>query len=266
MPQPTFFTKLFTWAFPAPDDTADGTFERFRFMNYSVLLLLGIPIMLIFGVYHLRQHNELLSLLILLSAFSLIGGWLLTRKGQLRNLVYNYNNLTFIILLAYMLIIGGEGGSKILWFYTFPLICHFMLGKKFGLFWNSCAFILILTIFYAPIEHKLIYPYLPEFKLRFVVTYVTVSIFSCWFEALLNNYRTKMFNQNQTLKQALDEVKTLQGLLPICCYCHKICDEQGFWDQLEGYIQNRTDAKFSHGICPECAEEELPSRQVKAAL
>ncbi len=50
------------------------------------------------------------------------------------------------------------------------------------------------------------------------------------------------------------EVKQLQGLLPICSYCKKIRDENNTWQPMEGYIAHRTDAKFSHGFCPECYE------------
>ena len=56
------------------------------------------------------------------------------------------------------------------------------------------------------------------------------------------------------LEQAMTEIKQLSGLLPICSYCKKIRDDQNYWHQLERYIATRTDAKFSHGICPDCYE------------
>lgn len=69
------------------------------------------------------------------------------------------------------------------------------------------------------------------------------------------------------LEEALSEVKVLTGLLPICAWCKKIRDDTGYWDQIESYIQSRTDAKFTHGICPDCARnlqtqhEELMARR-----
>ena len=57
------------------------------------------------------------------------------------------------------------------------------------------------------------------------------------------------------LQYALDNVKTLQGLIPICASCKKIRDDKGFWNQVEGYISQHTDAKFTHGICPDCAKK-----------
>lgn len=59
------------------------------------------------------------------------------------------------------------------------------------------------------------------------------------------------------LRRALQEIKTLRGLIPICSYCKKIRDDAGFWQQLEQYLQRHTDAQFTHGICPECLDEQL---------
>ena len=55
--------------------------------------------------------------------------------------------------------------------------------------------------------------------------------------------------------QALSEVKTLSGFLPICAQCKKIRDDDGYYQQIEKYISERSDARFTHGICPSCAEE-----------
>ena len=57
------------------------------------------------------------------------------------------------------------------------------------------------------------------------------------------------------IKEALASVKTLSGLLPICANCKKIRNDKGYWDQIEGYIQKHSEAQFTHGICPECAEK-----------
>ncbi len=56
------------------------------------------------------------------------------------------------------------------------------------------------------------------------------------------------------LQEALDKVTALSGLLPICANCKKIRDDKGYWNQIESYIEKHSEALFSHGICPECAE------------
>ena len=62
----------------------------------------------------------------------------------------------------------------------------------------------------------------------------------------------------QELQNALSEVKTLQGLIPICTTCKKIRDDKGYWNQIESYIEDHSDAEFTHGICPDCAQKLYP--------
>ncbi len=57
------------------------------------------------------------------------------------------------------------------------------------------------------------------------------------------------------LQEALAKVKVLKGLLPICAWCKKIRDDKGYWQQIEAYISDRSEADFSHAICPECANK-----------
>jgi len=60
------------------------------------------------------------------------------------------------------------------------------------------------------------------------------------------------------LQKAISEVKTLSGLLPICASCKKIRDDKGYWNQIEAYIREHSQAEFSHSICPECAKKLYP--------
>ncbi|HEX9080909.1 MAG TPA: GAF domain-containing protein, partial [Holophagaceae bacterium] len=59
---------------------------------------------------------------------------------------------------------------------------------------------------------------------------------------------------HQQLRLALDQVKTLSGLIPICSYCSRIRSDEGYWQRVEAYIRERTEAQFTHGICPDCFE------------
>ena len=64
--------------------------------------------------------------------------------------------------------------------------------------------------------------------------------------------------EHEKLIKAMGEIKVLSGLLPICSSCKKIRDDKGYWNQIEGYIQKHSEAKFSHSICKECAKELYP--------
>jgi methyl-accepting chemotaxis protein len=64
-----------------------------------------------------------------------------------------------------------------------------------------------------------------------------------------------LFNERNELQKALSEIKTLSGLLPICASCKKIRDDKGYWNQIELYIRDHTEAEFSHSLCPICADK-----------
>ncbi len=64
--------------------------------------------------------------------------------------------------------------------------------------------------------------------------------------------------EKDKLKKAIEKVKILSGLLPICAACKKIRDDKGYWNQIESYIKTHSEARFTHGICPECAKKLYP--------
>lgn len=70
---------------------------------------------------------------------------------------------------------------------------------------------------------------------------------------------------NKELKETMAKVRTLEGLLPICAHCKKIRDEKGHWNQIELFIRDRSEAKFSHGICPTCIELLYPQFDLKTS-
>lgn len=70
----------------------------------------------------------------------------------------------------------------------------------------------------------------------------------------LERLNAELTSRQQQLEEALASIKTLRGLIPICSYCKKIRDDKGYWDRVENYLQKHSEALFSHGICPECAQ------------
>lgn len=77
-------------------------------------------------------------------------------------------------------------------------------------------------------------------------------------------YKSRMEGERKrlihSLEDALEQVRTLSGMLPICSYCKKIRDDKGYWNQLEAYLRDHSEAEFTHSICPDCAmklKEEL---------
>lgn len=73
----------------------------------------------------------------------------------------------------------------------------------------------------------------------------------------LQNANNRILYKNIRLQKALDEIKTLRGIIPICSYCKKIRDDKGAWERIEAYISKNSDAQFSHGACPECFKNQM---------
>jgi len=59
-------------------------------------------------------------------------------------------------------------------------------------------------------------------------------------------------------QKAIEEIKTLKGIIPICANCKSIRNDKGYWELVESYISKNTDAQFSHGICPDCMQKLYP--------
>jgi hypothetical protein len=69
---------------------------------------------------------------------------------------------------------------------------------------------------------------------------------------------SRLEKTTKRLQGALDNIKTLEGLLPMCANCKNIRDDDGYWQQVEVYIRQHSKAEFSHSICPECAHQLYP--------
>ena len=98
-----------------------------------------------------------------------------------------------------------------------------------------------------------------ELWLRLLIVTMLV-IFGIVMDFMLAKLRSANRNSARLvdeLKKSLAEVKTLSGLLPICMECKKVKDNSGYWHQVEAYVRDHSDAKFSHGYCPDCAGKAI---------
>ncbi|MCH9675187.1 MAG: PAS domain-containing protein [Gammaproteobacteria bacterium] len=77
-------------------------------------------------------------------------------------------------------------------------------------------------------------------------------------EALVEERTTRLTRTNKELRTAINDVKTLRGIIPICASCKSIRDDQGAWKAIEAYVMEHSEAEFSHGICQQCAKTLYP--------
>jgi DNA-binding response OmpR family regulator len=70
--------------------------------------------------------------------------------------------------------------------------------------------------------------------------------------------RSELAAKIEQLRQAVDQIKTLKGIVPICASCKNIRDDRGFWNRVENYVRDHTEAEFSHAVCPDCMKKLYP--------
>lgn len=177
----------------------------------------------------------------------------------------------FLILLCFILSVFGFldyslSGSGIQYLMLCVLMAVVFMGRKIGI-WIFVLCIMIISLVGLLSINGIIIPQIDS------ITYS--SYYTSWINILvdftlviglmiiligsvgelLNLKLSELKKANKKLQTALGEIKTLQGILPICASCKSIKDEKGYWHKVEAYISKYSEAQFSHGLCEECSEE-----------
>jgi hypothetical protein len=149
---------------------------------------------------------------------------------------------------------GGffEDGANVSFRYMAPLVtntsclkCHAEQGYEEGDIRGGISIVL---------------PFFPQTHYwPLILVYATVAVIVSLIILIASHLLEKKDREQQelikNLQSALKEIKTLRGIVPICSFCKKIRDDKGYWSQVDAYVSQHTDAKFSHGVCPECMEK-----------
>jgi DNA-binding response OmpR family regulator len=96
------------------------------------------------------------------------------------------------------------------------------------------------------------------------VDYITKPFQQTEVLARINTHIT-LRKRERELEEALEEIKKMTGILPICSYCKQIRNDEGYWQQVEEYISEHSEAMFSHGVCPACYRKEMKRLEAKDA-
>ena len=177
-----------------------------------------------------------------------------------------YRAVHLFICLCFLpsVAIGAGEGTVLYWALTVPLMFFFFFGKREGLFWAvgfylALCFMILLSPFFGWHEYDGVT------VSRFFMILFVVTAFGFGFESSRHSFAEKLDEKNRMLMQeklrlelAMKQIKTLSGLIPICSNCKKVRNDDGFWQQVEEYVRDHTDADFSHGICPDCAKKLYP--------
>lgn len=252
------------------------------------LIIIGLPILFFFGIQDLYQSNYITSgivLVLVLILFFLL--FELNRKPEDSKKVLSQGIIIrfFLVIFIFFLlhIIGFEKSlSKLPWFLIFPVLIFSITNIKEALIWTFFILLILIPILFSvDLESSLDEIYSLKIRLLTIfgvltcVTLITNTIIRLAIENLIDSKKriqdtnirlNKEINDRKLaekerkkvvidLQTALENIKTLNGLLPICSKCKKIRDDKGYWNNLETYIQKHSNALFTHSICQECSDE-----------
>lgn len=185
-----------------------------------------------------------LALAVILAAVPLMMSRLERVEG-----VFRVTNILAAGLGLYMTAIGGGDGLVFVWFYTTPLIVFFLFGGREGLVWLLVIFTVLLVLFFGGLGT---YVYDSAVSLRFLITFGVVVGLGYGLETSRRRHYDGLMAEKISLEKALADVKTLSRLLPICAACKSVRDDQGYWNQIETFVQQHSEARFLRGLCPDC--------------
>jgi hypothetical protein len=231
------------------DNSGDGT----RRLFLALAMLLALAVLLPYGIIELstgQLRNGVVDSTAAAATAVLLALLLFTRLS--RTLLHTGAALIAAVMLYYVWAPQG-GGYSVLWAFTYPVGVLFALGRKWGLRW--CAgFLVAFTLLVVAGWHAGGNAYGTD-AIDLPVALLVVSVMAYALEFLRERHYAEHIRERERLQKALAEVKELSGLLPICARCKRIRDDKGYWSQVEEYIARRTDARFTHSVCPDCGQK-----------
>ena len=138
--------------------------------------------------------------------------------------------------------------------------------KRFGPAKATVLFTVIIVSFCVSVTYFAVSYFDPPIQLYQLIMGVFFPVTIFFFPAIyffnvlqrLDSTEKKLKQKNTDLEKALKEVKVLEGIFPICSSCKAIRDDDGNWNQIESYLEKKSGASFSHGLCPDCYEKLYP--------
>ena len=246
-------------------DDAERTRRR---QLIAFLSFFGIPVISVFGAIDFFEGDSLELFVDLILIAILVVGLIAIFRYNKDRAAYRVGLNALALAVLYNVAIGAGKGAALYWVFVLPLLLFFFQGRRDGLISVLFVFFLLFLMLFLPgLVHS--HDYGLKTGLRFFLSFWFVTVLGYGLEAsryrfsdMLRREHDELLNEKANLEGAPKQIKTLTGLLPMCANCKKIRDDRGYWKQLESYLQEHSDAKFSHGICPECARELYPDIKI----
>ena len=219
--------------------------------------LTGAPVLMFFSINDVIAND--IAGFFFDTTIALLFLMFLIFSRSIRNGIWFYRILIsgLITIIVYNFYAGPSGESSLVWINIFPLIVFFVLGLSEGTLWYLALTVTTSVFLFFP-SYTGAHSYSEEMRSRHISAYLIISFISLCFEFLRGHFYTQLEAEREKLKEAMEKVRTLDGLVPICSMCKKIRDDKGYWNQLEQYLLEHTDARLSHGICDDCFAKYYP--------
>jgi len=245
--------KPILWVLPPGIDTEEKRKRLFALAG----VLLGIPVMVSFVVVDVVRRDAVgalfdgglsLLLVVCVGLLSRIKRGIIAYRIVAAGLAVDFSYNAFFV---------PTGDSSLIWLLIFPPVAFYLLSIPEGIYWFATLFIMNVVMVVgkiAPAADNYTSDMLP----RFYVVWCIIAFLTFMFELLRWHFYDQLQKKSSALEDAMENVRTLNGLIPICSNCKRIRDDKGYWNHLEVYLSEHTDATMTHGICDACVQKYYP--------
>lgn len=249
-----------------------------RTLLLRLLIAVGVLALTVNGVTAFNRGNRMIALVdtVMIPVFLFI--LVLSRRRRHLDACTFFGTTALGILTLFLAYLGGTERSAVIWTLTFPIIALNMLGPRRGTVFSALHLAMLMSLFAFGRVIGMPVSYSFFWGSRILFAYSTVFLITLIAEKLRATIQRKLLKTQEQLEQTvrqkekliseltdtLNEVKTLRGIIPICAHCKKIRSDTGYWEQVEQYVQDRSEAQFSHALCPDCAKALYPDQLSQA--
>ncbi|MEM7350627.1 MAG: hypothetical protein AAF657_07460 [Acidobacteriota bacterium] len=230
--------------------------DRRGYLALSILII--IPPIAGFGLVD-WMHGRAAEALMTLSMVAALATTLILLAFWHRTWIFfRLALLCAVALVGLQIATGRSGGFGFLWLYALPVVVFFLFGTREGSIWVLTSGFAVALLFFGDFGF---HDYPLPVGIRFLIAYGIVAILAYGIEASRRRHYEALLTEKQSLEEAMQQLQTLRGLLPICTACKSVRDDHGFWNQIEGYLAQHSQAEFRSSLCPDCstAQAEPPT-------
>lgn len=237
----------------------------YLFLGFVIIPVVAVSLLRINNTGWLPVYGLYLAIMVTILACSY-------NRAQMSFMLKSILLISMSYMAAVTAIVQFSVGSFALpFFLLFILLARITLGKKIAIWMFSLSMVTLAVVAYLTIT-GVITPsieeesyYLDIFSwLNAVITFLLlmamVIIILTSVSNILLAKSQELQKANEKLALAIDEIRTLRGIIPVCTECKKVRDDSGYWQYLESYIGMQKNIQFTHGLCDKCLEEQYSSQ------